>query len=63
VKDDERIARLLRELRSKLNDEQLDALDALLEHLFSLDPDARRQTCESLMEYLKEIIDNQKPVN
>ena len=58
-----RIAGALRKLRWQLNDEQLDALDQLMEHLFSLDADERRRQCEVLMDHLKEIIDSKKPIN
>ena len=57
------IEEALRKLRWQLNDEQLDALDQLMEHLLSLDADERRQQCEVLINHLKEIIDSKKPVN
>lgn len=60
---DERIAGPLRELRSKLNDEQLDALDELVEGLLAMDIEERRKICETLIQHIKDKIEDDKPVN
>jgi hypothetical protein len=49
----QRLEGALRKLRWQLNDEQLDALDQLMEHLLSFDADERRQQCEALINQLK----------
>lgn len=59
----ERIAEAFRKLRSKLNDEELDALDGLMEYLFSLDVQERQRVANLLITNLKEIIEDKRPVN
>lgn len=60
----ERITEAYRNLRSRLKtDEQLDALDQLMEYLFSLDIEERKRVADELITYLKEEIENQRPIN
>ena len=59
----ERIAEPLRQLRSLLDDEQLDALDELMEYLLSLDDQKRQRVCRNLKSHIKKTIEDNKPVN
>jgi hypothetical protein len=58
-----RIAEPLQQLRSQLDDEQLDALDELMEYLLSLDEQERQRVCGNLKSHIEKIIEDNKPVN
>lgn len=57
----ERIADAIRKVRFMLKtDDQLDALDELMEYLLSLEGEERQRVCDDLIAHLKEKIEKQQ---